>query len=72
MLLFRSEDDVERWASTTGHPRGESGPLMTVWWLGADWYSDRLGPNFRGMTKDRVRSIFEKYGLVSDFWRVPD
>lgn len=71
MLLFRSEEDVEQWSRTTGNGLGESVPLMTVWELGKLWYRDRLDPTFRGLTPERVRSTFEKVGLVSDFWRVP-
>lgn len=70
MLLFRSEEHVEEWSRATGNARGESVPLMTVWELGKLWYHDRLLPSFRGLTPERVRSTFERVGLVSDFWQV--
>lgn len=71
MLLFRSEEDVEDWVRSTGNPRGESVPLMTVWELGKRWYHDRLRADFRGLTSQRVGETFEYVGLTSDFWRVP-
>ena len=71
MLLFRSEEDVEEWSRATGNGRGESVPLMTVWELGKEWYRDRLDVDFRGLTPERVRATFERFGLTSEFWRVP-
>lgn len=70
MLLFRSEEEVDQWAIETGNLRGESVPLMTVWELGKDWYRDRLDPDFRGLTPERVRAHFNRHGLTSEFWRV--
>ena len=71
MLLFRSEEDVARWVERTGNAGGESVPFMTIWELGKVWYADRLDPDFRGLTPERVRRTFEQVGLTSDFWRVP-
>jgi len=71
MLLFRSEEEVDGWARATDHSRGESIPLMTVWELGREWYRDRLDVDFRGLTPERVRATFERFGLTSEFWRVP-
>lgn len=71
MLLFRSEEDIDEWARKTGNNRGEAVPLMTVWELGKDWYRDRLDPGFRGLTPERVRATFERFGLTSAFWSVP-
>jgi hypothetical protein len=71
MLLFRSEEDVAIWAETHDERRSESVPLPVIWELGKDWYRDRLEADFRGLTPERVRATFERFGLVSDFWRVP-
>jgi hypothetical protein len=71
MLLFRSEEDVALWSETNGERRGASVPLPVIWELGKEWYRDRLEPEFRGLMPERVRATFERFGLVSDFWRVP-
>ena len=48
MLLFRSEEAVDRWCAATGEPRGETLPLQQVWTLSRAWYGDRMSPGFRG------------------------
>jgi hypothetical protein len=70
-VLFRSEDDVAQWSAAYGEGTGASVPLPVIWELGKDWYRDRLDPDFRGLTPERVRATFERFGLTSDFWRVP-
>jgi len=69
MLLFRSEDDVDRWCSTTGEPRGETLPLQQVWNLSQLWYGNRMAPDFRGRTFEQVVAVFNQAGLTSAFWR---
>ena len=70
MLLFRSEEAVDRWCAATGEPRGETLPLQQVLTLSRAWYGDRMAPDFRGRTPEQVTAIFTAAGLASDFWRV--
>ena len=70
MLLFRSEENIARWAAQTGEPRGEYIPLSTVWELSQLWYGNRMSPDFRGRTADEAMAIFERVGLRSAFWRL--
>lgn len=70
MLLFRSEEAVDRWCAATGEPRGETVPLGRVWGLSKAWYGDRIAPDFRGRTAEQAMAIFAGVGLTSDFWRI--
>lgn len=71
MLLFRSEEHVERWRQTWGQPRGEVFTLRQLWGLAQAWYSpDRRDPAWRRKTMDEAHATFESLGLTSDFWRL--
>jgi hypothetical protein len=69
MMLFRSEEEIDRWCAATGEPRGEAIPLGTVWELSKVWYGNRMSPDFRGRTIDEVMAMLKQFGLTSDFWR---
>ncbi len=68
MLLFRSEEHVERWCQTWRLPRGEVFSLEQQWGLAQAWYHDRLEPDWRRKTPDEVRTVFAGLGLTSGFW----
>lgn len=69
MLLFRSEEEIDRWCAATGEPRGEAVPLRQVWELSREWYGNRMSPEFRGRSADQAVEVFNRAGLTSDFWR---
>lgn len=69
MLLFRAEEDIERWVRSTGEKRGESISIQKVWELSQAWYHNRMSPNYRGRTVEEVHAILELVGLTSAFWK---
>ncbi len=68
MMLFRSEEEVDRWCAATGEPRGETVPVQQIWELSKLWYRNRMDPNFRGRTAEQVVEVFRQAGLTSEFW----
>ena len=67
MLLFRSEEHLDRW---TG-PRGAVLSLGTAWKLARAWFgTDRRLPEWRRRTPDEIRELFDNLGLTGDFWRL--
>lgn len=70
MLLFRSEEGIDRWAAAKGLPRGESLSLERIWELSKLWYGGRLDPGYRGRSAAEVEAIFRRVGLTSPFWSV--
>jgi len=69
MLLFRSEDHIERWREQWGEqPRGGTMSLETCAKLAYDWYHDRLNPDGRRKTPDEAKRIFDELGLTGEFW----
>lgn len=69
MLLFRSEEGIDRWAAERGVARGESLSLERTWELSKPWYGGRLDPAYRGRSAAEVEAIFRRVGLTSAFWR---
>jgi hypothetical protein len=64
MRLFRSEEDLPS-------PRGGVIDVPTLRRLAADWYGDRLDPDWRPRSVDASQAILERHGLTGDFWRLP-
>ena len=70
MLLFRSEEHVDRWCRRWRQPLGEIFSLDQQWGLAQAWYSDRLQPDWRRKTPDEVEAVFSELGLTSAFWDI--
>jgi hypothetical protein len=70
MLLFRSEEHVDRWCETAGTPRGALLTLEQCWGLARAWHGDRLSPEWRRRTPEEVTALFRGLGLVGEFWRL--
>ena len=72
MLLFWSEEHIEKWGKDWKLPRGEVIPLDKCCRLAHAWYSpDRRAPEWRRRTIDEAESLFAELGLTSEFWRLP-
>ena len=66
MLLFRSEEHVERSGKTLG-------AFMTpeqLWRLADTWYHDRDDPAWRRRSADEAEAVFDEIGLGGEFWRL--
>jgi hypothetical protein len=72
MLLFRSEQHVDRWCEQWKRPRGGTLTLAQGWKLARLWYSDRLSPEWRPKSAGEAESVFRKLGLVGEFWKLAE
>ena len=71
MLVFRSEDHVDKWCRDWRFERGAVLPLGQCWRLADAWYSaDRRDPAWRRRTAAESQALFESLGLTSEFWRL--
>lgn len=68
MLLFRSEEHVEKWCDGNGRTRGALLTLEQCWQLAQGWYARRLAPNWRRHTPAEAAAVFTGIGLTGDFW----
>ena len=63
MRLFRSEEEAPE--------EGAIVPIPRLRAMAADWYGDRLDPDWRPRTRDESQAIFERHGLTGEFWKLP-
>jgi hypothetical protein len=70
MLLFRSEEWIERWCERNKLERGEVLSVAQVWVLSKLWYQDRMSVEYHGRSREQVAEIFKRAGLTSAFWDV--
>ncbi len=69
MLLFRSEEHVDRWCAAWRLERGAVLSLEQGWNLAQAWYgADRRDPAWRRRTVDETEALFAELGLTSAFW----
>jgi len=70
MLLFRSEEHVERWCQIHNVPRRPLVSLDQLWQLAVAWYENRLTEESRRPGPDEMEEIFARLGLRDSFWQV--
>jgi hypothetical protein len=70
MLLFRSEEQVDRWCRAWNLPRGAVLSPATCWALALAWYHDRRDPAWRRRSVDEAHELFGQLGLTGDFWKL--
>jgi len=70
MLLFRSEEWIDKWCKQNHLERGEALTVHEVWELSRLWYGDRLSLDYHGRSLEQAAEIFRQAGLKSDFWYI--
>lgn len=70
MLLFRSEEWIDKWCKQNHLERGEVLTIQQVWELSKLWYHNRLSLEYHGRSKEQVAEVFRQAGLMSSFWYI--
>ena len=70
MLLFRSEEHIERWREPRGIAPGAVLGLQQQWELARRWYGNRMDEDWRRRTPEEAEAVFASVGLTGDFWRL--
>ena len=71
MLLFRSEEHVDRWCTLWGFSRAAILTPTQTWRLAHAWYSpDRRDPGWRRRTVDETEALLASLGLTGEFWKL--
>jgi hypothetical protein len=68
MLVFRSEDHLERWLA--GRARGATLSLALLSALANAWWHDRLAPDWQPHTREQNQAILGGLGLTGEFWQL--
>jgi hypothetical protein len=66
MLLFRSQDHVDRWLA--GRKPGATIPIAKLAELAEAWWGDRLDPDWRPHSREQNQAILTRLGLTDAFW----
>ena len=67
MLLFRSEEHLDRWCAFRQLPRGGTMSPEQCWQLAQAWYADKLNPAWRRKTRDEAEAALHSIGLTEPF-----
>lgn len=70
MLLFRSEEHIDRWCRARDLPRGGIMTPEQSWKLARAWYADKLKPDWRRKSLDEAEALFAEIGLSGQFWNL--
>ena len=70
MLLFRSEEHIDRWSSARDLPRGATMTPEQCWRLARGWYEDKLQPDWRRHTLEETEALLADVGLTGAFWNL--
>ena len=70
MLLFRSEEHLDRWLDERDIERGATMTVEQQWRLAQNWYGGRLDPDWKRRTPDESQQILESVGLTGPFWKL--
>lgn len=68
MLLFRSEEHVNRWCQARNLPRRPILSLEQIWQLALAWYENRLTIDSHRPAPEEMTEIFAGLGLIDPFW----
>lgn len=71
MLLFRSEEHLQRWRDERGLPEGTTFSVKQQWHLAKIWYADRADPEWLRRTPEEAQTVFASVGLTGPFWELP-
>jgi hypothetical protein len=71
MLLFRSEEHIDRWCKSWNLPRGATLSPRQTWKLAQAWYSpDRRDPAWRRRTVNETEELLASLDLTGPFWNL--
>lgn len=70
MLIFRSEERVNRWLSRRNLQKGAIFSVEQCWRLRRIWYRDRVDEDWRRRTAEEAEAAFASVGLTGEFWRL--
>lgn len=72
MLLFRSEEHIDRWCQARDLPRGGILTPEQAWQLAHGWYKDKLKPDWRRHGLEETEALLQDLGITGPFWNLRD
>ena len=70
--IFCSDACLDAWVERTGHQRGATTDIATLWRLAEHWYDGRLDSPYQRREPAIAARYFATKGLTGEFWGVPE
>lgn len=72
MLIFKTELEIDEWATQHHIPKGDVQPISKIWDFSKEWYGNHLDPKWEKWTVQEAKEIFVRYRLKHEVWRLED
>lgn len=70
MLIFRDEEQVDKWSKKHNIPKGDVQPVEKIWAFAQKWYGNHLNPNWQKWTVAEAKAIFAAFDLTHSIWNL--
>ena len=72
MLVFKNEDEIDRWSKSHDIEKGDVQKIDKIWEFSKKWYGNHLDPKWTKWTKEEAKQIFKKFELNHKVWELED
>lgn len=70
MLLFDSEEEINRWCERHDIDKGDVQPIQKIFEFAKVWYGNHLSPEWVKWTTEEAKEIFERFDLSHPVWDI--
>lgn len=68
MLVFQTEEQIDKWSRRHDIPKGDVQPIAHAWEFSKVWYGRHLDPDWKKWTVDEAKEIFSRFNLTHPVW----
>ncbi|MCE7995184.1 MAG: hypothetical protein HEP71_24610 [Roseivirga sp.] len=72
MLVFESEEQIDRWTTKHNIKKGDIQPIDKIWQFSKKWYGNHLNPEWTKWTIEEAKEMFEEFELSDSIWKLDD
>ena len=70
MLVFKDEEQINKWTVRHNIPKGDAQPINNVWQFSKKWYGNHLNPQWEKWTMQEAKDIFSEFNLTNKIWDI--
>jgi Alkylmercury lyase len=68
MLIFKDEEQINKWVRKHNIAKGDIQPLGNVWEFSKKWYGNHLNPDWEKWTMQEAKDIFSQFNQTNKIW----
>ena len=72
MLVFESEEQIDKWSKKHNIPKGDIQPIDRIWNFSKKWYGNHLNPDWTKWTIEEAKEMFREFELSDRIWKLDD